>query len=442
VILTVLSIRATPAIGAHESWRKVNHLIVIYEENWSFDALFGPDRRGGFGDPSQHVNPQLMRNGQPYAELPKQKPIPAGLPPRPFNLAKYAPPSGIPPDPPHLYYNEQLQIDGGKMDLFVAYGCTGNGCAGSPFPMGFYDTRDMPIGRLAREYVLCDMWFHSMFGASGPNHEFFIGAQPLVWPIVSKDDPPEDLVAKFDKNGNLLNPDAAITPDGYVIGDLQPSGTPTGGVAEKHVPVQTHQTIGDLLSGASPPVPWTWYAGGFAKAMGQEDTNCPGTLAPWHLPFLYFANYQEGQPGRDHIQDECQFFADLENGTLPSVSFVKPAHGYDEHPGISPFLPGQAHLHHLVRAVQMSSAWKDSAIVITFDENGGHWDHVAPPKGDQWGPGTRIPAVIVSPLARHRFVDHTPYETLSILRFIEERWGLPSLNERDANASSFRNAFR
>jgi phospholipase C len=95
----------------------------------------------------------------------------------------------------------------------------------------------------------------------------------------------------------------------------------------------------------------------------------------------------------------------------------------------------------LVNQVRSSKFWKDSAIVITYDENGGRWDHVAPPKGDRWGPGTRVPAVIISPFAKKHFVDHTQYETVSILRFIEKRWSLPPLAPRDAKANDLTSAF-
>jgi phospholipase C len=88
-----------------------------------------------------------------------------------------------------------------------------------------------------------------------------------------------------------------------------------------------------------------------------------------------------------------------------------------------------------------SSYWKDTAIIVTYDENGGRWDHVAPPKIDQWGPGTRVPAIIISPYAKPHFVDHTEYETVSILALIEKRFGLTSLNARDERANPLLNAF-
>jgi phospholipase C len=94
-----------------------------------------------------------------------------------------------------------------------------------------------------------------------------------------------------------------------------------------------------------------------------------------------------------------------------------------------------------VSAVQNSAFWKDTAIIITYDEHGGRWDHVAPPVIDRWGPGLRVPTIIVSPYAKRGFVDHTQYDTTSILEFIEARWDLQPLAVRDAAATNLMNAF-
>ena len=128
-------------------------------------------------------------------------------------------------------------------------------------------------------------------------------------------------------------------------------------------------------------------------------------------------------------------------GNLPAVAFVKPIGADNEHPGYADLLRGQQHVASLVKAVQESAVWKDSVIIITYDEGGGRWDHVPPPPGDRWGPGVRVPAIIISPYAKRRFVDHTTYETTSILKFIETRWQLAPLGSRDAAANNLFNAF-
>lgn len=94
----------------------------------------------------------------------------------------------------------------------------------------------------------------------------------------------------------------------------------------------------------------------------------------------------------------------------------------------------------LVAAVKASPYWSSTVVVVTYDENGGRWDHLAPPVVDRWGPGTRVPTLIISPLARKGYLDHTSYDTTSILRLIELRWGLKPLGQRDARANDLTNA--
>ncbi|MBW8756652.1 MAG: acid phosphatase, partial [Burkholderiales bacterium] len=109
------------------------------------------------------------------------------------------------------------------------------------------------------------------------------------------------------------------------------------------------------------------------------------------------------------------------------------------HPGYASLAEGDAHLADTIARLQASPQWAHMLVVVTYDENGGQWDEVAPPKADLVGPGTRIPAVIVSPFARRGFVDHTVYDTGSIARFITHRWSLPllpGLRLRDASLES------
>src|SRR5262249_34974621 len=153
-----------------------------------------------------------------------------------------------------------------------------------------------------------------------------------------------------------------------------------------------------------------------------------------HQPFAYYANFApfnaDGSPNPRtnsllnpdaHLQDETRFFADAAAGTLPAVSFVKPIGANNEHPGYASLLQGQQHAADIVPADQNSPQWAHTAIIITYDENGGFWDHVSAPKlGDgTWGDGTRVPAIVISPLAKKGFVDHTQHDTLSILKTIE-----------------------
>ena len=113
----------------------------------------------------------------------------------------------------------------------------------------------------------------------------------------------------------------------------------------------------------------------------------------------------------------------------------------NEHPGYADVASGDAKAASLIDAIRKGPLWKNTAIIVTYDENGGFWDHVAPPKVDRWGPGTRVPAIVISPYAKRGFVDHTLYDTTSILKLIETRWHLAPLGERDGHANDMTNAF-
>jgi len=216
---------------------------------------------------------------------------------------------------------------------------------------------------------------------------------------------------------------------------MQPFAQPFGPFGAQ-LPAQTAPTIGDRLSAAG--VDWAWYAGGWADAIaGDPDPR----FQFHHQPFAYYATYADGTPGRaQHLKDESEFLAALQDGTLPAVSFVKPIGLDNEHPSYTTVARGQRHIAELVDAIKSSSYWADSLIVITYDENGGSWDHLAPPVVDRWGPGTRVPTVIISPFVRRGYIDHTTYDTTSLLRTIEARWSLEPLGSRDAAANDLRNA--
>jgi phospholipase C len=173
-------------------------------------------------------------------------------------------------------------------------------------------------------------------------------------------------------------------------------------------------------------------------------TNTKGTLnfQPHHQPFNYFARFAPGKPDREqHLQDAEEFFKAIDSGKLPQVSFYKPVGDLNEHPGYTDVLSGDQHIHTVVERISRSPLWPKVAVIITYDENGGFWDHVAPPKGDRWGPGSRVPAMIVSPFAKHGFIDHTAYDTTSIIKFITRRFGLKPLPGVRESAGDLLNAF-
>jgi phospholipase C len=300
--------------------------------------------------------------------------------------------------------------------------------------MSYYDAANMPEGKLAQQYTMADNFFHAAFGGSFLNHFWLVCACSPNWPNA-----PASSVAQLDANGGLVK-DGAVTPDGYAVNTSFTVNTPHPATVTDPanlVPNQTMPNIGDRLSEKN--VSWAWYSGGWNDALaGHADP----LFQFHHQPFAYFANYADGTAAKAaHLKDEKDFTSALSTNALPAVSFIKPLGPDNEHPGYASLVQGQQHVADLVSAVQSSPYWADTAIVITYDENGGRWDHVAPPQGDRWGPGTRVPTIIISPYAKRGYVDHTQYDTTSILKFIENRWGLAPLGTRDAAANDLSNAF-
>jgi phospholipase C len=437
---TALTAGAAPAAQAANSpLDKINHIIVIYQENWSFDGLYGSfPGANGLANASATSMQQVDKNGQPYATLPQPlnnslKPpgpdarIPANLPNGPFDLSQYIAPGDKTGDIVHRYYQNQYQIDGGKNDKFVAW----TDAAG--LTMSHYDATNMPEGLLAQQYVMADNFFQGAFGGSYLNHQWLICACAPTWPNA-----PAGNIAQLDANGMMVK-DGSVTPDGYSINTSFTVNSPhpaniTNTVAL--VPEQTAPTIGDRLNDKG--ISWAWYSGGWNDAMAGN----PNALFQYHhQPFAYYANYADGTPGRAaHLRDETDFMSALTTNDLTAVSFIKTLGPDNEHPSYASLAQGQQHVADLVNAVKNSPYWADSMIVITYDEFGGRWDHVAPPVVDRWGPGTRIPAIVISPYAKKGFVDHTQYDTTSVMKTIEVRWDLAPVATRDAIVNPLTNA--
>ena len=421
--------------------QKIAHLVVIYLENHSFDNLYG-QFAGAEGLTQAMASGTMVQNdmtGAAYATLPPvfdssmkmpDTRFPANLANQPFDITQFVMASQQTPDLVHRYYQEQAQIDGGKMDHFAAISDA------KGLVMGYYPTANLPLAKLAQQYTLCDHFFHSAFGGSFLNHIYLISAQVPTFPNA-----PAAMVANVDGSGKLVS-DGAVTPDGHVVNTAFSVNHPHPAsvemkAPEQLVPNQTFKTIGDELSEAG--VSWAWYAGGWNDALGGKPDP---QFQYHHQPFVYFQSFADGTKAKsDHLKDEVDFIGSLSNDSMPAVSFIKPIGENNEHPGYTDVVHGEQHVMSLVQLIQASKHWKSTAIVITYDEHGGFWDHVPPPQGDIWGPGARVPAIIVSPFAKKGFVDNTRYETASILSFIEHRWSVGALGGHDATAKDLSNAF-
>ena len=438
---------------------KIGHIVVIITENRSFDQLFGffPGAEGLAAGPFTQVDV----DGSPLPRLPAipldahdpkspiDKRFPSNLPNAPFLVETFVPMNEATTDLVHDFYIEQEQIDGVKMDKFASLSDAGG------MTMGYYNGRDLKQWALAKEFTLADHFFHGAFGGSFINHMFLVSARAPVFPKA-----PDCLIPRIDPKTGFLSratnsPKSAldgppkfaklgkVTPDGYAYGTLQPRNrlVDDDGVCEcERLPPQKHSNIGDRLSEKG--VSWAWYAEGWNDVLSGKikPYKKPEYFQTHHQPFAYFAKYAPGSRGRAHLKDGSNFFEAIAAGSLPAVSFFKPLGRDSEHPGYANLAAGDEHLAEVVARLRAGPDWRDMLIIVTSDENGGAFDHLAPPKGDRFGPGTRVPAIIISPFARKGFVDHTVYDTTSILRTIEGRFGLKPLSKRDAAAHDFRNA--
>jgi acid phosphatase len=469
----------------------IQHVVVIYGENRSFNNLFA--NFPGVEQPLSAVKPedylQRDRDGSVLKALPPiwhglaphaqtvnhrnyqvmQEDL-VGLPNAPWALrtgtGEPLPHGVVTRDLVHNFYNNQLQINGGKNDGFVAWGDTG------AMVMGHYDdsAANLRLWQLARQYTLCDNFFMGAFGCSFLNHQYLVAAQPPYYPradesparfniAVTESGEPTDHRLKMADDSPASAMDGrpkfasrtALSPDFWAVNTMMPPYAPSATESGSNpaladsdspntLPPQMHKTIGDMLSAAG--VDWAWYAGGWQLALdgkGDGDQRVfpqRPNFQIHHQPFNYFKSFAPGTEARGKhlrdggINDTAQtnhFIADIEAGRLPAVSFYKPQGDLNMHAGYSDVDAGDRHIMRVVDALQKSPLWKNLLLVITVDENGGWWDHVAPPKGDRWGPGTRIPAIVVSPFARKGHVDHTIYDTGSIARFLTRRFGLEKL---------------
>jgi acid phosphatase len=386
----------------------------------------------------------------------------------------------------HRFFEHQMQIDGGKNDGYAAWTDAGG------LTMGHYDYSQSALFTLAKEFVLADNFFQGAFGGSFLNHQYLICvcapeypnadsaiAKPSITildqdsaghylprlevgknsPVSALDGPP-----KFARSGNIAPNNYFGDAKFYAVNTMQPAYQPSGNTpavtdtdyryADPNnattLPPQTRGTIGDALDAKQ--VKWIWYSGAWNAAIadGMQPSNksraviyAPETPAgnpdfqPHHQPFNYYERFDpktHADQRNAHMKDYSELVADAAAGHLPSVAFYKPQGNVNQHPGYASVAEGDAHIADVVAKLRASPQWKHMVIVITYDEFGGVWDHVAPPQGDLLGPGARIPALIVSPFTRQGTVDHTQYDTESILRLITRRFDLevlPGITMRD-----------
>jgi len=452
---------------------RIEHVVVLYGENRSFDHLFGAfPGADGIAQADAASTAQRDTDGTLLDRLPPvwreggqgEDPV-FGHALRNGPFAIDGEPARRPLTEPtrdlvHRYYQNQEQIDGGRNDRYAAVSDAGG------LTMGHYDGSRLALWQLAREFTLADRFFMGTYGGSYMNHLWLACAC-----VARFADAPESMRSVLGPDGRLGRRtdsprsaldgpprwvrDGALTPDGYAVNTVQPPYQPSGiapaaggdpltaDPARWPLPPQEAPTIGDRLSEKG--VSWIWYAGGWDQASadgalpgpgprGVIYTNRPRSVdfQPHHQPYNYFRRYAPGTALRaEHLQDGARLFTDIAANRLPQVTFYKPPGDLNEHPGYTDIASGDAHLAMIIDLIRHSPAWENTLVIVTYDENGGYWDHVPPPSGDgwsdRWGPGTRIPTILISPLVRKGYVDHTPYDTGSILRLLTRRFHLEPL---------------
>jgi len=459
--LALLACTSALPAEAQTTRTPIKHVIVLFQENISFDHYFAtyPLAMNLAGERAFHAVPGTPTvNGLTEALLTHN--------PNKANPVRLSPQQAATCDMDHDYTPEQKAFDGGLMDKFIENtspyadekGCDANAV------MGYFDGNTVTaLWNYAQHFALNDNSFDTNFGPSSP------GAINLVSGNTHGASP-EDM--KLDED--------VIVVQGTMIADPDPMfddcANPKAGLV-----AMTGRNVGDLLSAKG--VTWGWFQGGFkptgskdGKAVcGAKSVNILGKqvtdYSPHHEPFEYYqqtANPHHLPPSSvamigkadqaNHQYDLGDFYDALAQGSLPEVSFVKAKKFQDAHAGFSYSNPidEQTHLVSIINAVEKSPYWKDTAIIIAYDDSDGWYDHVMPPilkgsalpgidalNGDgkcgtpapgayqgRCGYGPRLPLLVVSPFARVNFVDHSLTDQTSILRFIEDNWDLGRIGDQ------------
>lgn len=474
----------------------VKHLVVIFGENISFDHYFAT-----YPHAANSPGETLQGSGRPAPTFTAAPDTPgdiatleqAGLlaPNNPNSIQprRLTPSQAATCSQDHGYQAEQRAYDGGAMDRFVEF-TSKDTCAASLYgapglTMHYYDGNTVTaIWNYAQHYAMSDHSFSTTFGPSAPGAVNLVSGQTHG-------------VTEVTENGVRVIPTSSTPvvrmPDangvGTLVSDVDPAYDDCSNDSHRrrgHVAAMTGRTIGDLLSAKG--VSWGWFQGGFAPTARATSTtpaacdsthpNLVGTkvvdYSAHHNPFAYYrstANPHHLPPTTDaeighdgqanHQYDLTEFDKVVDSDRLPAVSFLKAAVHEDGHAAHSDPISEQRFIVRQVNAIQRSRNWKDTAIVLAYDDSDGWYDHLAaqltnasdspddaaictdaaasgvPVAGGyqgRCGPGPRQPLLVISPFARTNHVDHTQTDQASVLRFIEDNWSTGPIGDHSADA--------
>jgi len=479
LLLAGLAIAGTWTASAQTA-TPIQHVVVIFQENVSFDHYFAtyPNAANPGGQP---VFVPRNIGGHPTPSVngltgPLMSHNPNSV--QPFRLDRS---QAVICDQDHDYTAEQKAMDGGLMDQFVnLLGVTSTNCndagKGKGLVMGYYDGNTVTaLWNYAQHFAMTDNYFSTEFGPSTLGHLNLVSGQTNGVTVVRD-------------TGTA----AAVIRNGTLIGDIRPALDDCSASTANTV-TMAGPNVGDLLNKQG--VTWGWFAGGFAPSSRNPDgtavcatqhTLFDGTapVADYvanHEPFQFYqstANAHHlpatpvaiiGQTDQaNHQYDIGDFYKALNAGNLPSVSFLKAPAYQDGHAGYSDPLDEQTFLVNTINALELSPFWGSTAVILTYDDSDGLYDHVMPPivngsatdadalsgagacgtassgsPSGRCGYGQRIPLLVVSHFARVNYVDHSVTDQTSILRFIEDNWGLGRIggSSFDAMAGPLTNLF-
>ena len=450
----------------------IRHLVVIFQENVSFDHYFGtyPNARNPKGEPRFVAAPDtpsingytdgLLFNNPNALNTSVNK---SGAT-NPFRLDRS---QAATADQDHNYGPEQEAFHGGLMDSFPAFtgtpGPPPSGLTTNGLVMGYYDGNTVTaLWNYAQRFAMSDNSYNSTFGPSTPGAINLISGQTNN--VVDTISPGSAVVS--DGNGGLTD-----------IGDADPIGDVCSSTTKGISIGGTN--IGDLLNAAG--VTWGWFEGGFNMSIKNPNgtTGCGRSTTsavtgvnevdyiPHHNPFAYYtstANPTHARPSSvaaigstdaaNHNYDINDFFAAVSAGNFPAVSFLKAPGFQDGHAGYSDPLDEQNFVVTVINFLQKEHQWANTAAIINYDDSDGWYDHqlgamvsqsastadellgpgncgdaanaLAGPDGEhvqgRCGYGPRLPYMVISPYARQNYVDHTTTDQSSTIRFIEDNW--------------------
>jgi phospholipase C len=466
----------------------IKHLVVIFDENESFDHYFGtyPYATNADGTPFVAKPGTPTVNGL-YSEITPTGPIGPLLTDNPneYNPTLLTPAQALTTDQNHDYVPEQQADDNNKQDAFVQFtesSTPSNGCGAEYCPPGivmdYYDGNTVTaLWNYAQNYSMSDNNFDTTFGPSSPgainlisgndSGGYAVDANDTSTPGVQTTAPGE--VSALGANGT-----------GTIYGDIDPfydQCSDTNQTTTSPEGVLTGPNIGDLLNDSY--VTWGWFQGGFAPTStdsggavcGSEhelvsngqDVSEELDYVPHHEPFQFYASTANpahlppsslreiGYTDQANHQYDLSYFFDALDGTgharLPAVSFIKPPKYENAHPGNSDPLLEQQFLVNTINQIEQSRYWRSTAIIITYDDSDGWYDHVIPPvingsddttvgdtavcssvpitigtQEDRCGFGDRLPLLVISPYTQENYVSNNLTDTASIIRFIEDNW--------------------